>query len=193
MTFNDQLLQESVILPQSFEQHAGIFTDQLLAWNKVHNMTGYKTAEEIATYIVDSLIPISFLPPVHSVLDIGTGAGFPGLILAMALHNTHFDLVEPLAKRASFLQYIASLCNLKNVTVHKKRIEQMTPKAYDLITSRAVTETASLLEMSRLFQDKKTLKLFYKGEQVFHEAEALNEEYEIITRQKRHYLLIGTA
>lgn len=165
------------------------YRDLLLQWNKIHNLTGYKDAATIERYLFDALYPVTFLPPVKHAMDIGTGAGFPGLILAMARPQTHWTLVEPLQKRASFLQFVKATLNLENVTVAHCRIEALPPQHFDLITSRAVTDTQMLLELSEPFRDEETMLLFYKGENVYHEVpEAL--PYRIIATLQRHYLLI---
>jgi 16S rRNA (guanine527-N7)-methyltransferase len=115
------------------------------------------------------------------------------MILAFGLPNTHVTLVEPLSKRASFLQFIKADLELKNVTVVKKRVEQMEPKIFDMITSRAVTETKMLLKLSENFCDTHTKFLFYKGEKVYDEiADGVqNMQHKIIETKNRHYLLLG--
>lgn len=161
----------------------------LVKWNKIHNLTGAKTLDKIDEFIADAIIPITFLPPVKTAMDIGTGAGFPGLILAMGMENTHFTLVEPLNKRASFLQFVKADLGLENVEVKAVKVEQLEPARYDLITSRAVTDTQMLLKLSKPFCGEGTLLLFYKGEKVYDEIdETLN--YKIFQTQDRHYLLI---
>ncbi|HEX5670259.1 MAG TPA: 16S rRNA (guanine(527)-N(7))-methyltransferase RsmG, partial [Sulfuricurvum sp.] len=155
----------------------------------VHNLTGAKTPAQIDDFIVDAIAPIMFLPPVKTAMDIGTGAGFPGMILAMGMPNTHFTLVEPLAKRASFLQFVKADLGLENVEVKAIRVEQLTQQPYDLITSRAVTDTNMLLKLSEPFRQKGSLLLFYKGEKVYDEVSELSN-YKIIEMVNRHYLLI---
>jgi 16S rRNA (guanine527-N7)-methyltransferase len=111
------------------------------------------------------------------------------MILAFALPNTHFTLVEPLQKRASFLQFVVASLGLTNVTVKAMRVEHLIPQEFDFITSRAVTDTKMLLKLSEPFRTKGTLLLFYKGEKVYDEVdETLN--YKVIEKQNRHYLLI---
>ena len=89
------------------------FINELLKWNKVHKLTNYKTKEDIKKQIKDSLYPLNEIKNSKTAIDIGTGAGFPGLILAMAMPETKWYLVEPLKKRYSFLNYIKTLLNLK--------------------------------------------------------------------------------
>jgi 16S rRNA (guanine527-N7)-methyltransferase len=123
-------------------------------------------------------------------MDIGTGAGFPGLILAMAQPQTHWTLVEPLQKRAGFLQFVKATLKLENVTVENCRVEELEPQRFDLITSRAVTDTQMLLDLSESFRDTDTMLLFYKGENVYNEVPE-NLPYHIIETEARHYLLIN--
>jgi 16S rRNA (guanine527-N7)-methyltransferase len=109
--------------------------------------------------------------------------------LAFALPDTHFTLVEPLAKRASFLQFVKADLGLTNVDIKAVKVEQLAPQTFDFITSRAVTDTNMLLKLSEPFRKEGTLLLFYKGEKVYDEVnESLN--YQIIEKHHRHYLLI---
>ncbi len=182
-------LNDKIVLPDTFADHISRFKAHLFKWNKVHNLTGVKNEAELDHFIYDALYPVSFLPQLKSALDIGTGAGFPGLILAMALPDTQITLVEPLKKRASFLQFIKADLGLKNVDVQDCRVEELEPFTVDMVTSRAVTDTQLLLKLSRPFMSEETLLLFYKGEKVFEEIDA-SLDYEIIQTDKRHYLLI---
>lgn len=183
----------NINLPQNFFTNVAKYKEHLLKWNKIHNLTGAKDERTLDDFIVDALYPLSFLPKVNSLMDIGTGAGFPGMILALALPETHVTLVEPLAKRASFLQFIKADLNLLNVTVVKKRVEDMEAKVFDLITSRAVTDTQMLLELSKNHRDPYTKLFFYKGEKVFDELQDVphNLQHKVIEVQNRHYLLLG--
>ncbi len=183
------LEQDNVMLDEIFYTQIQQYKDHLLRWNKVHNLTGARSESMVDTFIYDALFPLSFLPRVDSLMDIGTGAGFPGLMLAMALPHTQVTLVEPLSKRASFLQFIKADLKLSNVRVKNCRVEAFQSEGFELITSRAVTDTKVLLELSRAHMKTGTLVLLYKGEQVFHEVDECLD-YEIIQTQKRHYLLI---
>jgi len=178
-------------LPDEIYRKLDSFTKYLMDWNKVHNLTGAKTYEAIEEQIFDSIYPLTFLPKQNSLLDIGTGAGFPGMILSIAMPETECTLCEPLRKRASFLKFIVRELELTNVTVEASRVEDLEVKTYDLITSRAVTDTKTLIEWSRPFIGENTQMLFYKGEQVFEEVKGLEScKYELISRDQRNYLWI---
>ncbi|MDP2850955.1 MAG: 16S rRNA (guanine(527)-N(7))-methyltransferase RsmG [Sulfuricurvum sp.] len=183
------LAQHNVNVPEDFLEKIGQYKALLEKWNKIHNLTGAKTLQQIDQFILDALIPITFLPSVKKAMDIGTGAGFPGMILAIALPQTHFTLVEPLSKRASFLQFVKADLGLSNVDVKALRVEQLSSEPYDLITSRAVTDTEMLLKLSKPFCTEGSLLLFYKGEKVYDEIDE-TLDYKIIEAENRHYLLI---
>jgi len=192
LSLQTQVQAEKIKLPDTFFHNVQKYKEHLFKWNKIHNLTGVKNEAMLDDFIFDALYPVSFLPPVKSLLDIGTGAGFPGMILAFGLPDTEVTLVEPLTKRASFLQFIKADLGLDNVQVVKKRVEAMEPEIFELITSRAVTDTKMLLKLSENFRDENSKLLFYKGEKVFDEVqEAHGMPYKIIERKKRHYLLLG--
>ncbi len=190
MNLNQMVQEENLEVPDNFFYNIQKYKEHLFKWNKIHNLTGAKDEKMIDLFIFDALYPISFLPKVDTILDIGTGAGFPGMILALALPKTAVTLVEPLAKRASFLQFIKADLELQNVNVVKQKVEQMQPHIFELITSRAVTDTKMLLQLSRNFRDENTKYLFYKGEKVYEEIPE-GMKYKVIETKNRHYLLLG--
>ena len=174
------------------EQRLKQFTELLLEWNKIHNLTGAKTPFEVEKNIEDSMFPTTFIKEPISILDVGTGAGFPGLILAIAYPHVRTVLCEPRQKRASFLKYVAMELELSNVEVVKKRVEDYGSVPFGLISSRAVTDTKMLLELTQHLQDENTQFLFYKGEKVFSELELVEQDldYDIIEKNQRNYLYI---
>ncbi len=190
MDLKATLAKDNIQVPENFFYNVQKYKEHLFKWNKIHNLTGAKDEKTIDSFIYDAVFPVSFLPAYKNLLDIGTGAGFPGMILAFALPHTQVTLVEPLMKRASFLQFIKADLALENVTVVKKRVEEMTPQVFELITSRAVTDTAMLLKLSKNFRDANSKLLFYKGENVFQEIDE-SMPHKIIQTNNRHYLLLG--
>ncbi len=166
------------------------FVEKLLEWNRIHNLTGATTKEQIQKNIEDSLKALEYIDTKPKVaMDIGTGAGFPGLVLAMAMPQTKWYLIEPRNKRAAFLNYIKSLLDLKNVEVLKKRVEEIEPFKADLITSRAVMKTKDLLQLVREFIRDDSVIVLYKGENVENEVKEL-KNYQIFQNGKRRYLII---
>ena len=189
MNLKKELEKEQIALPDNFFSNIQKYKENLMKWNKIHNLTGAKDSQTIDEFIYDAVYPVKFLEKCNSLLDIGTGAGFPGMILALALPDTKVTLAEPLAKRASFLQFIKADLELPNVKVVKKRVQEMEDEIFDIVTSRAVTDTEMLLKLSQNFRNEDTKILFYKGENVYNEI-PIDMNHEIIKTKNRHYLLL---
>ena len=146
-----------------FYERCEKYTALLQQWGKIHNLTASLKNEEIENNIVDSVYPIKFLNHFNSLADVGTGAGYPGMLLAIARPDARVVLVEPRAKRVAFLNFVKSALKLENVFIEQKRIEELEDDTFDIITSRAVTNTTLLLELTSHLKDDKTEYLFYKG------------------------------
>ena len=166
------------------------FISLLQQWGKIHNLTASLKSEEIQNNIVDSIYPLKFIDDFTSLVDIGTGAGYPGMLLAIARPDSKVTLVEPRAKRAAFLNFVKSALKLENVIVLQSRIEDIEVQKFDMITSRAVTNTTLLLELTEHIKDNNTQYLFYKGSLCQEEIEdAKIQNYEIVkVGDHRNYL-----
>jgi len=168
------------------------FTYLLLEWNSIHNLTGAKSVDDIEANIEDSLYPFRYIDLPERVLDIGTGAGFPALILAMEYPDIEFTLCEPRNKRASFLKFASLDIGLDNVKVVKSRVENFSSEPFELITSRAVSNTRRLLDMTEHLRDGNTSYLLYKGGDVEKELKRVDIaiDFDIFNHGKRRYLYI---
>ncbi len=132
----------------------GLYFQELQRWNKKINLIAKGSTELaiIENHFLDSLTLIPYLKGsnVH-LIDVGTGAGFPGLVCGAVLPEISITLIEPRLKRVSFLRHIVRTLNLQQVEVVAERIEKielLPTSAYDsYITSRAVTDIASFLNM----------------------------------------------
>jgi 16S rRNA (guanine527-N7)-methyltransferase len=85
------------------------FTELLFFWNKIHNLTGSKTKDKIKKQVSDSIYPMEYIEnikDIKNILDIGSGAGFPAIPLAIMMPNSNFILTEPLNKKVSFLNMV---------------------------------------------------------------------------------------
>jgi len=117
MNLDHYLKTEGITLSEEIVGKLEHFAALLHEWNQIHNLTGAKSIAAIYDNIVDSLYPLTFIKVPKTLLDVGTGAGFPGLVLAIALPQSEVVLAEPLKKRVSFLKYAAIDLGLKNVKV----------------------------------------------------------------------------
>jgi len=139
-------------LPQADDTSAALarFVDLLLRWNRVYNLTGVRGVDEILDrHFVESF---ALRPLLHGtrIADVGTGAGLPGVPLAIAEPNRHFTLIESRAKRVHFLRHVATELKLANVEVAHGRAEHLhVERAFDTVLARAVAPPAELLEITR--------------------------------------------
>lgn len=140
------------------------FITLLLKWGKIHNLTGAKDAAAIQAQVFDSMLACYFLKPFKTCIDIGSGAGFPGIILALMYPNSFFYLLEPRAKRAAFLQTASTHLELKNVKIIKDFSYNVREIKADLITSRAVSDAKNLLKNSLHLLESSGHFLLFKGQ-----------------------------
>lgn len=186
------LQKEGLNTTQSQREKLKQFIEQLEWYNHVHNISGAKSKDAIAENIIDSIIPTTFIKQPKSLLDVGTGAGFPGLILGIIWQDTAITLAEPISKRATFLRLMTQELDLPNITIFKERVEKLETDPFGLISSRAVTNTKLLLELTKNLSNKESEYLFYKGSKVYSEIQELDSQlkYDIVQNKKRNYLWI---
>ena len=130
------------------------YKDLLVEYNKKFNLTAIKSDEEIYLkhfYDSPTLIKAYSLNGNLKLLDIGTGAGFPGIVLKIFYPDLELTLLDSNHKKIAFLEVVIKELNLKNVTCINSRAENL-PKTYreyfDIVTSRAVAHLRILLELS---------------------------------------------
>lgn len=153
------------------------YASLLLKWNQTHNLSGAKTMQEIKAHIQDCLYPLEFIDPFSHAIDIGSGAGFPAIPLAILCPQSQFSLTEPRLKRASFLKMLCIELELENVNVYPSLIQNAPIKQKaDLITSKAVASTPALLELAKPLIAPNGAYLFYKGSNLFNEGEEIKED-----------------
>ncbi len=175
-----------------FYERCEKFITLLQQWGAVHSLSAQLKKEEIEDNILDSIYPVKFLNPFETLADIGTGAGYPGMLLAIAYPAKKVSLIEPRAKRVAFLNFVKSALKLENVEVVQNRVEYLPPQDFDLITSRAVTNTTLLLSITNNIASQDTEYLFYKGSICEDEIkDAKIKNYEVVqSGEHRNYLYI---
>jgi 16S rRNA (guanine527-N7)-methyltransferase len=121
--------------------------DQLDEWNQRMNLTAIRErSQQITKHVLDSL---SIQPYLYGarIADIGTGAGFPGLPLAIVNRQTQFTLIDSTAKKLKFIDHVAHLLELHNVQTVHTRAESFRPKErFDCVVSRAVGPVATFVK-----------------------------------------------
>lgn len=140
------------------------FLDLVRKWNAVYNLTAIQDpARMVIEHVLDSL---SIAPLVHpeNVVDVGTGAGFPGIPLAIVRPELRITLLDSSHKRCAFLRQAAIELGLANVDIACHRVEQFRPeRPYDTAVSRAFAETAVFATAARRLVDDHGIMVAMKG------------------------------
>ena len=126
------------------------YLELLYKWNRVYNLTAIRQPEQMVSgHLLDSLAVVPHMWPGHW-LDVGCGAGLPGLVLAMACPQWTFTLIDSNSKKTSFVQQAKMELELNNVSVHCGRVESWQAGVkFDGIISRAFTDTAGFVGLTR--------------------------------------------
>ncbi len=141
-----------------------VYAELLMKWQGSINLIGKSSVEDLwRRHFLDSAQLCAHLPsgPGVMVLDIGSGGGFPGLVMAI-IGNIHVHLIESNARKCAFLRQVIHLADAP-ATVHGQRIEDMEPFPVDVATSRATAPTTQLLDYAEPFIGKTGQCLFLKG------------------------------
>ncbi|MDE1931605.1 MAG: 16S rRNA (guanine(527)-N(7))-methyltransferase RsmG [Alphaproteobacteria bacterium] len=155
-----------VAVPRETLDRLQAYVALLTAWNRRINLVGANTIGDVwRRHILDSAQLMPLLPDgTRVVVDVGSGAGLPGLVLAM-LGVPDVHLVESDQRKAAFLREAQRVTGT-SVTIHSQRAERMAPIAADAIVARAVAPVDNLLLMVDKFRKPHTICLFLKGKGV---------------------------
>jgi 16S rRNA (guanine527-N7)-methyltransferase len=149
----------------------------LAKWNRTYNLTAIRNPEAMVSHhLLDSLavLPHLAMPGAARVADAGSGAGLPGIPLALARPQWHMALVESNEKKCAFLRQAAIELALANVEVHEGRVERWQPETpFALVISRAFTQLAQFIEACRHLVAPRGLLAAMKGRQPREELDAL--------------------
>ena len=157
------------------------YLEELLQWNRKINLIGPSSPREaVIRHLADSLSPLPFLPdrPLK-VLDMGSGGGLPGLALKIVRPDWQVTLAEANQKKTSFLRHVIRLLALRDSTILSVRVgeqtESPTPRAYELITARALGPLSEFLSLSKPLLAEGGTILAYKGPKAAKEVEEAQE------------------
>lgn len=180
---NRGLAQMHIELADAAKSKLLKYVELLTKWNQAYNLTAVRAVEQIIPlHIFDSLVLLPYLGNIHSILDVGTGAGLPGIPLAIVRPAISFQLLDSQQKKINFVQHVITSLQLANVTATQQRIEALQlSKPFDMVVSRAF---ASLDEFAKLVAnvcDARTTIVAMKArrELVLQEAAALPKDFEL--------------
>lgn len=156
---------------------------ELVAWNARVNLTAITDRNEVfVKHFLDSLSVAPYVRAARRVLDIGTGAGFPGVPLKIALPHLNVTLLEATGKKVAFLQHIVTQLELRDITILHARAEEAAHDAahraqYDAVVARAVASLATLCEYALPF-------LRHGGIFIAQKGVAVDEEVRVSARAR---------
>ena len=146
-----------------------MFVSLLTEWNTRMNLVSKNSLADVwVRHVLDSLQLIKYVPETaKSFIDIGSGAGFPGVVLALALKEklpaARMILVESISKKAAYLNDVCSRIGVENTSIVNARIEDTKLNKVDVITARAVADLDTLFQYSFGFMKPDSKALFLKG------------------------------
>lgn len=155
--------------------HAG----ELITWNTKINLTTITDPFDVAIkHILDSIAPARLVPPGATLLDIGSGGGFPGIPLKIVLPSSSVTLIDGSRKKISFLKHIIRTLQLKNINACQTRAEELIKisdpsPVFDVIISRALSSLESYVRMALPLLAQEAIVIALKGDIDKKEADAL--------------------
>jgi 16S rRNA (guanine527-N7)-methyltransferase len=179
-------------LPQTCQQQLLAYVSLLQKWNATYNLTAVRDSQQMLTHhLLDCLAALHAYAGARSVLDVGSGGGLPGLVIAIwasyAAPDMRIELIDTVHKKTAFLTQVKSELRLSNVTVHTGRVEQFTAtQGFDIITSRAFAALPDFAKWtSHLLSDGGKL-VALKGPQFEAELKALPNDWRIEHTEQLH-------
>ena len=136
------------IMPENIDKLL-IYKNLLLKWNKSINLTSIKNKEIVTHHFLDCLAVIPFIKS-SSLLDVGTGAGLPGIVIAIIKPDIKISLIDKVGKKIAFIKRVLAELDIKNVQTHHSRVELMTSEEkYDGIISRAFSNMGDFVQITK--------------------------------------------
>jgi 16S rRNA (guanine527-N7)-methyltransferase len=122
----------------------------LFKWNAVYNLTSLRDPMQMVTHhLLDSLAAVPAFAAANNVLDVGSGGGLPGIVLAIVRPDMKVSMIDTVHKKTAFLTQVKAELGLANVTVYTARVEQLqVSDKFDVITSRAFADLSDFVNWS---------------------------------------------
>lgn len=146
----DQLLS-SLSIDSNHGAKISAFLDLFEKWNRRINLSGASSREELLEHVEDCLHVVPHLTTSTTVLDVGSGGGFPVVIAAICLPGTQFVALEPVHKKHAYLSTAARELSLGNLSARSERLEDHTGRGYGAATSRATFDIARWISLGRRY------------------------------------------
>jgi 16S rRNA (guanine527-N7)-methyltransferase len=178
---NEGLDALDLLVTQAQQKKLIAFIALIEKWNKAYNLTAIRNPEEmVRLHLLDSLAIANYIQG-PNVLDIGTGAGLPGIPLALIYPHYSFVLLDSNIKKTRFVQQAVIELGLKNVTVWHGRIEHYQPTIYfNSIVSRAFSSVQSFVSVASERLSSEGVLLAMKGQRPDKELQQIDNDFSVI-------------
>lgn len=149
-------------------------------WNAAYNLTAIRDLTEmVSKHVLDSLAILPWIQG-QSIIDVGTGAGLPGIPLAIAQPQTHFVLLDSNGKKTRFLNEVKRQLDLKNLEVVQSRVENYHPaQGFDTVVSRAFSSLEQMIYWTQHLIAKDGIWLAMKGRYPETELNTIHQQYRV--------------
>jgi len=157
-----------------------IYLKELKKWNKTYNLTSIEDEKEIIVkHFLDSLLYLSFITEKSlNIADIGSGAGFPGMPIAIVREDLKISLIEPSWKKCVFLKNIKTKLELPNIEIYQAKSKEVEGK-FDIVVSRALWSMKELIENCKHLLKENGYFLISKSLKLQEELKDLPKEYKV--------------
>jgi len=176
----------------------------MFKWNSVYNLTSLRDPMQMVTHhLLDSLAAVPAFTGASNILDVGSGGGLPGIVLAIVRPDMKVSMIDTVHKKTAFLTQVKAQLNLVNVTVYTMRVEQLqVSDKFDVITSRAFADLSDFVNWSSHLLAGEGRYIALKGVAPRDEQERLPPEWNVEKVQplqvprlgaERHLVFIARA
>lgn len=185
--FGPEEFAAAITVSRETVENLKLYSEMLREWNAIHNLVSKVSLEDLwRRHFLDSaqlapLIPLA----ANTLVDLGSGAGFPGLVLAEMLKNRQkfrTVLYEATGKKCRFLAAVAARLDLK-VEIRNARAEEAKAEAFDIVTARALAPLPELLAYAQRFFGDNTIALFPKGQNLASELTDTHKSWKMIANK----------
>lgn len=178
---NQGLQQANISLKQQQCEQLIEYLALISKWNKVHNLTAIRDQQDMLTlHILDSVVVLPFVAQAKNLLDVGSGAGLPGIVLAICQPDLQVSVIDANQKKVSFMRQVKAELNLANLTVLSGRVEAVhTAGPFEIIISRAFSDLNTFVSLTQSLIAKHGKWLAMKGQIPHQEMQALQQSMQL--------------
>jgi len=169
----------NIPLPEDADVQFEVYYQELIAWNKKINLTRITERKKVfIEHFIDSIIPENFVPSKSSLIDLGSGGGFPGLPLKIIRPDLSVTLVDSSLKKVLFLRHLVRLLKLQGIVVIQKRLENhgFSNNRYDICIGRAFAPLEKFLPLALTFRSPQGVIIAMKGPNFLNELKVVESQ-----------------